>query len=98
MAYELMHGIVVHRPRKAIHAVRVVGEAVDAWEIDQIADEMRRWLLSRMGEQDADVVVVQGSTKETLRLFGHPYSASRVRAAMFNAAVSWSPIALDWSA
>jgi hypothetical protein len=37
-------------------------------------------------------VVVQGEGKETLRLFGIPYSVTRVRAAMFNAAVTWTPI------
>jgi len=95
MSYDLMHAIVVDHPRKAIHVVRLVGEMVDTWEIDHIADQMRQRLLSRTGEQEADVVVVQGNTKETLRLYGHSYSVSRVRAAMFNAAVSWSPLTLD---
>jgi 2-methylcitrate dehydratase PrpD len=38
--------------------------------------------------------VVQGQGKNTLRLFGTPYSVSRVRAAMFNAAVSRTPLDL----
>ena len=45
--------------------------------------------------QAADVVVVQGGSKETLRLFGDPHSVTRVRAAMFNASVSWTPIELE---
>jgi hypothetical protein len=40
-------------------------------------------------------VVVQGDTRETFRLFGIPYSVGRVRSAMFNAAVNWTPIDLD---
>jgi hypothetical protein len=43
-------------------------------------------------ELNADVVVVQGEGKNTLQLFGTPYSVSRVRAAVFNAAVSWTPL------
>ena len=34
------------------------------------------------------------SRKETLRLFGDFYLTSRVRAAMFNAALSWRPLDL----
>ena len=47
------------------------------------------------GEIAADVVVVEGARKETLRLFGTPYAVNRVRAALFNAAVSWTQIELD---
>jgi hypothetical protein len=38
--------------------------------------------------------VVQGDAKDTLRLFGVPYSVNRVRAAMFSAAIRWAPIDL----
>ena len=55
---------------------------------------MREKMLAR-GESAADVVVVQGEAKETLRLYGAPYAVTRVRAAMFNAAISWPPIELD---
>jgi hypothetical protein len=74
--------------------VRVHGEILEAAEIDDIAERMRDRLQSR-GEIAADVVVVQGSSKETLRLFGTPYSVARVRAALFNAAVTWTPLDLD---
>ena len=94
MAHQSFHGVVVERARNAIHVVRVVGEPLEALEIDHVASAMRERLLSR-GEQEADVVVIQGETRETLRLFGHPQSVSRVRAALFNAAVSWSPVTLD---
>jgi hypothetical protein len=38
---------------------------------------------------------MQGDRKETLRLYGTPYATARVRAAMFNAALSWTPIELE---
>jgi hypothetical protein len=40
-------------------------------------------------------VLVQGDSKEDLRLFGESHAVARVRAALFNAAVSWSPLQLD---
>ena len=43
----------------------------------------------------ADVVVIQGDSKETLALFGEPYPVSRVRAALFNAALRFAPFDLD---
>ncbi len=33
--------------------------------------------------------MVQGDSKETLRLQGEPYAVARVRAGMFNAEISW---------
>ena len=95
MAHKLTYGTVVDRPRKVIHIVRVAGKIIDAWEIDEIATKMRERMLSKHGEQFADVVIIQGNTKETLRLFGDSYAVTRVRAAMFNAAISWRPIKLD---
>ncbi len=95
MAHQLIYGTVLDRPRKVIHIVRVVGEILDLAEIDDIANKLRQRILSKHGEQVADIVVVQGTTPETLSLFGASYDVSKVRAALFNAAVSWSPIALD---
>jgi hypothetical protein len=73
---------------------RNVGDDVAQWEIDEIIEAVRERMLSRHDEQSATVVFVQGTRRETLRLFGEPYAVSLVRAAMFNAAISWSPIAL----
>ncbi|HVY56930.1 MAG TPA: hypothetical protein VHA77_03680 [Xanthobacteraceae bacterium] len=98
MTYELAYGTVVDRIHKAvrvIHVVRVLEGELDVAEIDDIAERMRRRVLSKLGTQAADVVVVQGTSRESLRLFGEPSSVSRVRAALFNAAVSWSSLALD---
>ncbi|HKA71550.1 MAG TPA: hypothetical protein VKE26_07075, partial [Xanthobacteraceae bacterium] len=95
MTYQLMHGVVVEHRRRIIHILRVLGDALDPWEVDALAEEMRKRLLSRTGEQAADVVVVHGTTRETLRISGEPFSVSRVRTAMFNAAVTWSPVAFD---
>jgi hypothetical protein len=41
------------------------------------------------------VTHVQDDSKETLRLFGEPHAVTRVRAALFHAAVRWSPLQLD---
>jgi hypothetical protein len=95
MTHKLVHGTVVDSARKVIHAVRVLDEILDYREIDDIAEKMRARVLSRYGEQAASVVVIQGDTKETLRLFGESYAVERVRTAMFNAALSFSPIELE---
>ena len=94
MSHRLSYGTVRESPRRVIHVVRVVDEILDPPELDEIAERLRERLQNR-GELTADVVVVQGSSKDTLRLVGIPYSVSRVRAAMFNAALSWSPLELD---
>ena len=96
MTYKLAYGRVFDHPRQVIHVVRVVDEIIlDVAEIDDIAEEMCNYALSRHGEQFANVVIVQGSSKETLRLFGDSRAIRLVRAAMFSAAVSWSPLMLD---
>lgn len=97
MAHRLTYGIVRDAPRRVIHVVRVQDEILDTPEIVELAERMRDRLASR-GETLADVVVIQGDGKETLRLFGEGYSVGRVRAELFNAAVSWSPLELDWGA
>jgi len=94
MSHRFSYGTVLTSPRQAIYAVRVHDEILEPAEIDQIMGRMRERLDSR-GELAADVVVVQGQGKETLRLFGNPYSVSRVRTAMFNAAMKWIPLELD---
>jgi hypothetical protein len=94
MSLRLSYGVVRDAPRRVIHVVRVQDDLLDAPEIADLAERMRERLALR-GETMADVVVIQGNAKETLRLFGTTYSVGRVRAAMFNAAVSWSPIDLD---
>ena len=90
-----MYASVPDRARQVIHVVRIVDDILDFPEIDAIADLMRARMLSRYGEQMPNVVVVQGDSKETLRLFGEPYAVTRVRTAMFNAAVSWSALDLE---
>jgi len=95
MTYKLVYGTVLDRPRRVIHVVRVVDEILAFAEIDDIAERMRNHVLSRHGEQAANVVIVQGIRQETLRLFGDSHAITLVRAALFNAAVSWSPLTLD---
>ena len=94
MSHRLSYGTVRDAPRRLIHVVRVQDEILEAHEIADIAERMRERLAAR-GETLADIVVIQGDAKETLRLFGAGYSVGRVRAAMFNAALSWAPIELD---
>jgi hypothetical protein len=95
MTYSLMYGAVTDRPRKVIHVVRVVDDVLDVLQAEDIAERMRQRMLARHGEQTADVVVIQGASRETLRLHGEPHAVTRVRAALFNAAISWSAIQLD---
>jgi hypothetical protein len=95
MTYKLVYGAVREHPRKVIHVLRVVDELLDTDELEELAERMRERALTKNGEQDAAVVVVQGHAKETLRLFGEPYAVTRVRTAMFNAAISWREYALD---
>ena len=78
---QLVYGIVRESQRRVIHVVRVQDKILGPYELDDIAERMREKLASR-GELTAEVVVVQGASKETLRLSGDPYSVSRVRAAL----------------
>jgi hypothetical protein len=92
MTYKLLYGAVREHPRKVIHVLRLVDELLEPEEADELAERMRERALAR-GEQDA--AVVQGDSKETLRLFGEPYAVARVRTAMFNAAISWRDFDLE---
>lgn len=67
---------------------------IERYEIDDVTARMRERLAHR-GGPSADLVIVQGDAKATLRLFGIPYSVNRVRAAMFSAAIRQMPIDLD---
>jgi hypothetical protein len=93
MPYRLVYGAVHQSQRRAIYVVRVHGEPLEPLEIADIDERMRERLASR-GELAADVVVVQGDHQHTLRFHGASYSVSVVREAMFNAAVSWTPLDL----
>ena len=95
MTQRLSYGTVPDQPRRIIHAVRVTDDILDMHEIDDIAAKMRQLMLSKHGEQAANVVVIVGYSKETLRLFGDANAVARVRAAMFNAAIRWSAIDLE---
>ena len=94
MSHRLSYGTVRDAPRRVIHVLRVHDAILEAPEIVDITERMRERLAVR-GEAFADIVVIQGDSKETLRLFGAAYSVGRVRAALFNAALSWSPIELE---
>src|SRR5262245_44972380 len=89
----LTYGRLLDFSQTSIYAIRIRGALVQPHEADDIAERMRERLAQR-GELGADIVVVQGDTKNSLRLFGTPYSVNRVRTAMFNAAISWMPLDL----
>jgi hypothetical protein len=95
MTSKLVYAALQDRPRKVIHVVRVTDQRLGPEETLELAERMRQRALSRHGDQAADVVVVQGNTKETLRLSGDAHCVRRVRTAMFNAELRWAPIELD---
>jgi hypothetical protein len=94
MTYKLVYAAVREHPRKIIHVLRVRGELLDEDEIEELSERMREYALSKHGEQAPTVVIVQGDSKETLRLFGEAFAVTRVRTAMFNAALRWRDFAL----
>jgi hypothetical protein len=95
MTRKLLQGIVSDRGRHVIHVVRVLDDILDLPEIDEISERMCARILAKHGDQTPNVVVVQGDTKETLRLFGESHAIAVVRAALFNAAIVWSPLEID---
>src|SRR5262249_32307187 len=94
MRQRFSYSTVRETPRRVIHVVHAHDMALEPHTVDDITARMQERLASR-GELNADVVVVQGGGKTTFRMYGLPYSVSRVRAAMFNAAISWTSIELD---
>jgi hypothetical protein len=95
MTRQLTYGTVRDHPRKVIYVVRVLDVLLDYPEIDHLGEQMRAHVTSRHGDQAPNVVVIQGETKETLRLFGDTHAVGIVRAALFNAAIAWSPLELN---
>jgi len=95
MTRQLTYGTVRDHPRRVIHVVRVFDEILDYPEIDHVTEQMRIHVTSRHGEQTPNIVIVQGDSKESLRLFGESHAVTLVRAALFHAAVRWSPLQLD---
>jgi len=89
----LTYGRLRDSSQTSIYTIRIRGALVQPHEADAIAERMRERLAQR-GELGADIVVVQGDTKNSLRLFGTPYSVNRVRTCMFNAAIRWMPLDL----
>ena len=91
----LMYGVVSDRSRHVIHAVRILDIIPDFPQIEEIAERMRSRMLARHGEQMPNVVIIVGHSRETLRLVGETHAVGLVRTALFNAALSWSPLQLD---
>jgi hypothetical protein len=69
MTIKLLYGTVRDHPRQVIHVV-LVDKNLEFSEVDGIAEKMRAHILSKSGEQNPNVVVVHGDSRETLRLVG----------------------------
>jgi hypothetical protein len=95
MTLKLLHGTVRDGPRQVIHVVRVVDKILEFPEVDDVMEKMRAHVLSKSGEQDPNIVIVYGDRRETLRLVGETHAVTRVRAALFNVAVTFSPLRLE---
>src|SRR5262245_20919581 len=91
MPYRLFLGTVQESRRQVTYVVRVQDGILPRSTINKIVERMRARLDAR-GEISAEVVVAQGFSKSTLRLFGSPYSVWLVRAAMLKEAVGWLPL------
>ena len=94
MTYKLQYASVRETGRSAIYVLSVEADLLEAFEVEYLAERMRERML-HLGRSVSDIVVLHGSSRETFRLSGLPYSVSKVRAALFNASISWSPISLD---
>jgi hypothetical protein len=94
MPYRLSYSTVRNTERSVIYVVRVDGKSQSLPEINDIATRMHERLHAR-GEGASDVVVLQEYSKAMPQFFGSPYSVSRVRAAMSNTALDWSPFELE---
>jgi hypothetical protein len=93
MTGKLLHGTIADSPRRPIH-VLVVDKLLQFPEVSDIADKMRGHLLSKHGDQNPNVVVVHGHSGN-LHLVGESHAVARVRTALFNAAVTLTPLSLD---
>ena len=82
-------------PREVIHVVRVVDAIPEFPEIDDIIEKLRAHILSKYGERRPNIVIIHGNSREALRLFGDSHAATRVRAALFNVAVTFSALKLE---
>jgi len=95
MTLKLLRGTVRDGPRQVIHVVRIVDNILEFPEVDDIAEKMRAHILSKSGEQNPNIVIVHGNSGGTLRLVGETHAVNRVRTALFNVAVTFSPLKLE---
>jgi translation initiation factor 1 (eIF-1/SUI1) len=72
-SHQLVYCTVRESKHRVIYVVRVQDEILEPFGLENIAELMRDKLAAR-GELMAEVVTVQGTSRETLRLSGSPYS------------------------
>ena len=75
MSHQLVYCTVRESKHRVIYVVRVQDEVLEPFELENIAELMRDKLAAR-GELMAEVVTMQGTSRETLRLSGSLYSVS----------------------
>jgi hypothetical protein len=71
MSHQLVYCTVRESKHRVIYVVRVQDEILEPFELENIAELMRDKLAAR-GELMAEVVTMQGTSRETLRLSGQP--------------------------
>ena len=69
MSHQLVYCTVRESKHRVIYVVRVQEEILEPFELENIAELMRDKLAAR-GELMAEVVTMQGTSRETLRLSG----------------------------
>jgi len=93
MTYRISYGSLPDKGWRSIYVVKIEGELLDDGQVAYLSEDMRGYLLSR-GEPTAEIVVLQGLSRETLKLSGENYAVRQVREALFHAQISWTPISL----
>src|SRR3954466_5764860 len=71
MPHQLVYCTVRESKHRVIYVVRVQDAILEPFELENIAELMRDKLAAR-GEGMAEVVTMQGTSRETLRLSGSP--------------------------
>ena len=84
--------------QRQVFAIRVGPLEEDAALLVEAVDQGEEKVTDRLGEFAAGRAsqgLLPVSVRQTLALFGEPYPVSRVRMALFNAALRFTPLDLD---
>jgi len=89
MPYRLLLGAVPESRRQVTYVVRVQDGILPRTDIDEISARMRERCARRNQRRGGRRA---GHSRQTMRLFGSPYSVWLVRAAMLKETVGWLPL------